>query len=166
MDLIRSAYRTKMRFYPDRPDIQTPVRWYFTLPGAKPFPGFTVFGSFNWMESKNAWPLLGEVIGAPRPWSNGQAPGGQTGTSFVGTLDNFVNGVPYPFPFLLPRLLNGVPVSLKPQPGGVFLTGSAGMSKVATRTLLPSGGFVCGGGRIRPSYLTATGALTVHSPDQ
>jgi len=64
-----------MRFYRDRPDVLTDVTWYF-VPEGTPWIGVpNVFNSRNWyLNTPSPWPQLGEVEGAPRPWSNGHAP--------------------------------------------------------------------------------------------
>lgn len=159
MDLVRSCYSTDMRFFPNRPDIVTRVRWFFTLPGAKDFPGHTRFGSGIWTDDKQNWPGLGEVLGAPRPWNNGQAPLGYTGEFFLGNLEDFVSGTPWPKFAPLALLRNKVPVLAKPMPGGVFLLGTGAMAKRRKAVIVGDGQLSGLGTRIRQSEIVATGAV-------
>lgn len=108
VDMLRSCYSTKMRFFSDHPEIESSVDWYFvdqTTPFL-PFP--TVFNSANWRNDKSLEPLLGEVTGASRPWRNGLPPGLYTGNHFCGTAQQFRDGIPAPVP--IDRLTNGQPV--------------------------------------------------------
>jgi len=74
IDLLRSCYRTQMRFGtgPDAPVKW--VRWFFIDDG-KPLTVPTVYNSRNWVDrcgQDQGGP--GEVIGAKREWVNGQRP--------------------------------------------------------------------------------------------
>jgi hypothetical protein len=73
VDMLRSCYSTEMSFFVDDP-ITIPVQWYFCDEDALPFPGYNRFGSGNWASSRDSWPGIGEVLGAPRPWNNGLMP--------------------------------------------------------------------------------------------
>jgi len=64
-----------MRFYPDRPDVQVPTRWFFCNEDARTLKTPTVFSSRNWSDKRADFiPLLGEVDGAEREWVNGAGP--------------------------------------------------------------------------------------------
>lgn len=72
MDVLRSCYRTSMRFYPNGPAI--PVLWFFVPEPAKLFEEPTIFRSAIWDEDRRYGPddgQPGEVGGAIRSWSNG-----------------------------------------------------------------------------------------------
>lgn len=95
MDLVRSCYTTKMRFFTDN-DLGIPVKWFFAEPDAKVFPAHHLFGSGNWASDKFGWNGPGEVLGAPRKWSNGANPGGLVGDHFCGPLTGFTEGTKFP----------------------------------------------------------------------
>lgn len=63
-----------MEFY-DPPRGPVPVTWWFCEDKAKVYPGYTRFASGNWASDKFGWPGPGEILGAPRPWSDGEPPG-------------------------------------------------------------------------------------------
>jgi len=63
-----------MQFF-DPPGPEIPVTWYFCAETAKTLPFKTRFGSGNWASDRLVWPGPGEVLDAPRPWSDGQPPG-------------------------------------------------------------------------------------------
>jgi hypothetical protein len=84
VDLIRSCYKTKMRLQVNSDD-ETEVQWFFCLPGAKVYPGYTRFASGNWAMDRFKWPGTGEVLGATRSWVNGKPPKtGLIGQGFCG----------------------------------------------------------------------------------
>jgi len=64
MDLMRSCYKSKMRPYLDRPDVEIAGEWQFCLPGAKPLPFPHRFGSQIW-DWHNTYcnPAIGEATG-------------------------------------------------------------------------------------------------------
>jgi hypothetical protein len=102
MDMLRSCYSTTMRFFPDS-DLEIPVRWFFCDDNAKDFPAWTRFASGNWAPERSDWIGPGEVLDSPRPWADGSPPPfdgtvapGFTGQTFVGSLEAFGDGVPYP----------------------------------------------------------------------
>lgn len=90
MDFLRSCYNTQCRFFNDS-NLQSPIHWYFTHPGAKIFPGINAFNSLNWRDIKADAPI-GEVAGLARPWSNGQGIP-TTGQTFCGSFADFQNGL-------------------------------------------------------------------------
>lgn len=57
------------------------------------FPGRSAFRSLNWSNGSNAGNVVGEVIGAPRPWSNGATPECVAGNMWWGNYDEFTRGV-------------------------------------------------------------------------
>jgi hypothetical protein len=95
MDLLRSCYSTKMRFFLDS-DVEVPVRWFFCDDKAKIFPAHHLFGSGNWAKEKTGWPGPGEVEGEPRPWSPGAIVAGFKGQHFCGPLAGFTEGTNFP----------------------------------------------------------------------
>lgn len=107
VDFLRSCYSTKMYFFLDQPDLETRVRWYWAPEGAKVLPFPTRFGSGNWASQRDNWPGLGEVLGAPRPWNNGEVLAGADGIQPCGTADQFLNGTTVPDP-PYPREPNGL----------------------------------------------------------
>ena len=91
--MLRSCYSTDIRFYRDS-DITNRVTWYFTdrtdwLP-------YTLFASGNWARERIIWPGQGEVLGAPRPWSNGANPGNvDMGSPGCGSADQWGGLIDY-----------------------------------------------------------------------
>lgn len=70
MDILRSAYRCKMRFYVDRPDLETDVLWYFADEGAPTLGTPHSFGTRVWEVKQSDSPDIGEQ-NSPRPWRGG-----------------------------------------------------------------------------------------------
>jgi hypothetical protein len=99
MDLLRSCYTTKMRFWRDAAT-EVGVRWFFCAPDAEVFPYDTVFGSGNWASDRFDWPGPGEVLGAARDWSNGALPGELLGKKFCGPLEAYTRGATTDMPAL------------------------------------------------------------------
>lgn len=131
VDLVRSCYKTKMRFFRDRPDIETEVEWFFTEPGAKFLPFRTAFNSANWWADKTIAPLLGEISGAARPWRSGQPPAPYAGQSPCGSAEQFLHGDAVPPSPPVERLANGMPVCCGgTQFGGLLLFGMAEVSLI------------------------------------
>lgn len=124
MDLLRSCYSTKMRFFRDHPEIETLVHWYFCEPDAKVFPYRTVFNSGNWWSDKTQDGALGEIAGAARPWRNGQPPAPYDGQDFCGSPDMFLNGVGSPPVPPIERLANGMPTCCGHDDGGLLYSGT------------------------------------------
>lgn len=94
--MIRSCYRTKMRFYPDRLDVETPVEWFFVDAATPWLKANNVFTSRNWIDGTEDWPLLGEVQGEARPWRDGsRVPAPLLHAALCGPADAFVSGVPF-----------------------------------------------------------------------
>jgi len=131
MDMLRSCYSTRMRFFSDHPEIETLVHWYFCEPEAKVFPHRTVFNSGNWWNDKTFSGPLGEVAGAPRPWRNGQPPGPYDGQDFCGTPSMFLNGEPAPPSPPVERLANGVPTCCASDDGGLLYSGTGTLVMIA-----------------------------------
>lgn len=97
VDYLRSCYSTQFRFFSDRLDVLSDVAWYFCEPGAKPLPFPTIFGSNQWCNfQKEPTPILGEVIGAPRPWRDGSPPPLALTGLPCGTAADFAAGNPSP----------------------------------------------------------------------
>jgi len=115
MDYLRSAYTTYMVFRPGDPPVQ--VRWYFTPPGAKAFPGFHAFASTNWMNRNSDVGDLGEQPGV-KPWVNGASFQPVVGTNLSASCMNlnwFRNGLG-PSDVSGPYDAQGVPICCTPVP--------------------------------------------------
>lgn len=94
--------------FDDEGTIVKRVRWYFAAPGAKLFPGGTVFSSSNWGVLRGGQLGPGEVWSSPRPWSNGATPAGMDGQGqFCGKLAWFTDGVPAGTPPV--TIIGGIP---------------------------------------------------------
>jgi len=73
-----------------------PVRWFFLPDDAPIFEGETYFRSRNWDgESDKKDRVLGEVLGAPRPWRDGSDFAKQIGLGMTGDPDWAKTGVPF-----------------------------------------------------------------------
>lgn len=108
---LRSCYTTKARMLRGS-DRESTIRWYFAPEGAEHFTDRQSFEPLSWSGGSPAGNQIGEVIGAPRPWSNGATPDCATGASFwAGNADWFRFGVPELLPE--PKELNecGLPVA-------------------------------------------------------
>lgn len=93
VDVLRSCYRSQMRFDPARPDLTVEVEWFYCPPGAKIFPYPTAFGSRNYTEVREYADLsLGEVEITQR-YAKGLTPGSLTGQRFCGNVAAFASGV-------------------------------------------------------------------------
>lgn len=90
VDLVRSCYRTTMRFAHGGPAL--PVRWYFCDPDAQLLGMETPFTSANWDPRKGEWDGLGEVVGATRTWDSGSTPTWATGQGLCGSPDRWESG--------------------------------------------------------------------------
>jgi len=81
-----------MRFVDGGPEVD--VEWYFCPPGAQIFPDRHQFASLNWW--KGDWDAsdtsIGEVVGAPRLWSDGSLPAPYDGGRIAGTSSWFTSG--------------------------------------------------------------------------
>lgn len=96
MDLLRSCYKTKMRFFRDTEDL-TNVEWYF-VPDDSPLIGVvTPFCSTNWCQEPGPPDGIGEVP-FDRAYSNGNGnPGGQSGRR-CGSPEVWLRGLSLPPP--------------------------------------------------------------------
>jgi hypothetical protein len=93
--MLRSCYSTRMRFYPDRPDVLTRVQWFFVSPTTPFLEADNVFTSRNWADAADFWPDLGEVQGYKRPWRNGSPPAVAPQVDSCGSVHAFAEGVPF-----------------------------------------------------------------------
>lgn len=164
MDMLRSGYRTKMRFWRGS-NSEVEVRWFRCDPSALWFPGAHVFASDNWRPERVEHPL-GEVNPGKRPYDIGTNPLGYMGKNFCGRIEDFANGGDFGQSKLIItdgegwalcckrvklRARGGVAVGgtafdmahLLVASGGVALGGSAGFS--SSSTLLATGGVSLGG---------------------
>lgn len=108
MDYLRSCYSTTARFKAGDPHTSV-IKWYWAPDGADKFPDRHSFGSLNWSDGSGAGNVVGEVVGAPRLWSNGAAPDGVLGANFCGTVAEFQNGIDDFLPAPRPQWDNGLP---------------------------------------------------------
>lgn len=126
MDLLRSCYKTDMRFWSGGPPIS--VRWFFLGDNAKPLSFPTTFNSRNWTKQDAGWPEIGEVEDAERVWNDGRLPSwAGAPTAEIGSADDFLDGLPGPTAGIE---VSGdcVPLGLfNPPPGGFKLNGQATM---------------------------------------
>jgi hypothetical protein len=113
MDVLRSCYRTRMRFDPSQPTKSSPVTWYFCPAGALPLPVAHSFGSINWYGGSGLPDApIGELQSSPRPWSNGATPAEATGLVCPVDQSLFLTGAPYlttpkpTYPDGFPRICN------------------------------------------------------------
>lgn len=91
MDLVRSCYKTKVRFFKDS-DIEVSIRWFFCNPTAKLLGIYSRFSSGNWASQRDSWPGPGEVLGASREWSDGETPQWAIGQRHCGTGAQWADG--------------------------------------------------------------------------
>jgi hypothetical protein len=91
MDYLRSCYSTKAVFKVG--GHESGIKWYFAPDGALKFPHPHVFSSLNWCAPTCEPYDLGEVVGRPRPWSNGATPVEASGQGFCGDPDEFRYGI-------------------------------------------------------------------------
>lgn len=95
--MLRACYSTNMRFYPDRPDVLTPIQWYFTDPDAPWIGKENVFNSRVWYDGEewDAPPVLGEDMESARHFVSGLKPEGMVNTPCQTSDDVWLNGVPF-----------------------------------------------------------------------
>lgn len=108
MDLLRSCYSTEARFFEDTPTELSPITWYWCPVGALDFPEPHRFGSLNWTNGSKEINSVGEVIGAPRPYSKGAIADLTLGNDYDGDLSWFQRGEPITGPGLI-RRPSGIP---------------------------------------------------------
>jgi hypothetical protein len=108
MDFLRSAYRTKARFFRNDPR-EIDIRWYRCKPNAQVVERHS-FWSRNWLRDKDTITQLGEVAFADRSWDRGNPPLGAAGVSRCGTDDEFSNGLVFPPAALTPYDTQGLPL--------------------------------------------------------
>lgn len=90
--MLRSCYTTTARFFRNS-DAETQIRYYFTAPDAPFVPNSGPFDSRNWESDPKGEGHLGEVVGAPREWCNGEPPGVfAPGYHLCGTAEQWSNG--------------------------------------------------------------------------
>lgn len=90
VDAIRSCYSTRARLW-QGDDTEVPIRWFFVDEATPMMEGPTPFCSRNW-DRDDAWPELGEVQGAARPWKNGMAPAGYLALRHCGSAEAWQEG--------------------------------------------------------------------------
>lgn len=75
MDFLRSGYSTSMySFAPDGSMIPFTARWYRAPAGAVELGERHQYASANYHQGVDYPEQVGEILGAPRPWSNGRTP--------------------------------------------------------------------------------------------
>lgn len=93
MDMLRSCYKTKMRFTPGGTPVD--IKWFFCSLPATVYPGPSPFRSLHW---EGDWHLaeddggLGEIPGEPRVYSRGTLPIGALTEVPLGTAEQFREG--------------------------------------------------------------------------
>lgn len=128
--------------------------WFKAPHGAHRFTRRHSYGSYNWQKPIPYPDQVGEVIGAPRPWSNGKTPPGLLGANHCGTDDQWVGK--------LTRLTVPIPDNVYSQPScciapsGTPCPLCAGGIAPITRTVVASGGTV--------SFAPCNGTWTVVNP--
>lgn len=93
----------------DREGNEYTVDWYFQDVNPQLF-GHTHFGSLNWSKPDYGAGLVGEVIGAPRPWRNGSVPPlicNRFLHTVRGTDDDFIRGAATPLVVPRPIIWSG-----------------------------------------------------------
>jgi hypothetical protein len=83
MDYLRSGYQTQVYAFDPvsgLPDPQT-VTWCKAPAGAGPLGVRHQYASANWTRPTPYPEQVGEVLSAPRPWSDGATPPGLLGTN-------------------------------------------------------------------------------------
>ena len=161
--MLRSCYSTSFRFGRGSGQVSL-IKWYWCDAGAGVLPFPTPFSSRNYVE-KGAWPDLGEVEGAPRPWRNGSFPVDVPGTSGpCGRADVWRFGYPGTVPPIFGRnavgLLPccGVPAPLLiAGPGGVRVGGVG----VDHPIVAGPGGVRVGGVGVQPTIVVGPGGVRV-----
>ncbi len=103
VDFLRSCYTTDMAVTVDGK--RNTVDWYW-VPETAPLMIRSRFGSLNWTKPRYGEGLVGEVIGARRPWRDGSLPVQvnkvNPENSTLGLSDWYLNGAPADWPFIMP----------------------------------------------------------------
>lgn len=94
VDVGRTCGRTWIKPFTNS-DIQVPIRWYRTQPGAKVFPGLSFVALGYWAWRDYGWYGPGQAEDAPFTYDKGATPPTARGLGFCGTLDQFANGCEY-----------------------------------------------------------------------
>ncbi len=86
MDYLRSAYKTSMYSFDPVSGLEVafPVVWFVCPEGSTPLGIHHQYASANWTKPVEYSDQVGEVLTAPRPWSNGQTPTGLDGRRHCG----------------------------------------------------------------------------------
>jgi hypothetical protein len=92
---LRSCYTTTARLIAGRPDIVSPITWYFCDPDAQLLPIPSVVQPLQWLpaEEREGDPI-GEIAGAPRFYRTGTMVGRPKGTDYHGDDEWWLNGSP------------------------------------------------------------------------
>ena len=96
MDVLRSCYTTKARFWSDPSAPEIDIIWQFARSAAELFRAPHVFYSLNYGVEPGVSPPIGEIPGRPRPWRNGSEVAPLLGTNQCGTDSQFLDGQPGP----------------------------------------------------------------------
>lgn len=83
MDFLRSAYSTSIYSFDPATGLNVPttITWFRAPAGAAPIPIRHQYASYNWTKGISYPEEVGEIIGAPRPWSGGATPPGIVGSN-------------------------------------------------------------------------------------
>jgi len=95
MDMLRSCYASKMRLFPDRPEIETEGAWHWCPPGAKTVPYPSPFRASVWDWENLVWAedALGET--ERQGYSKGLRDSRLTGQEPCGPEEHWRRGTPY-----------------------------------------------------------------------
>lgn len=140
MDVLRSCYASKMRIFPDRPDIEVEGEWRWCPPDAKVIPYGIPWSSCNWDEATHAFAdeQLGEI--ARGEYSKGILSPRLNGQHFCGTQDEWENGTPYNERGKVPVDVDNVPLCCKPI--GAIVAGDVDDGEATQVVMLPITGDV------------------------
>lgn len=91
VDMLRSCYSTKARYYEGDPT-EDDLIWYFTDPDAPFLPVPSVINSLNWVDRRGLVDTghAGEVVGAPRLYSKGQRNVAYSFAAYCGTSSDWL----------------------------------------------------------------------------
>ena len=133
MEFLQVCYRSKMRLYPDRPDVLTTGRWYWCPEGAEELPFPHAFGSmlFDPPEFKLADDQVGEVEWIEKVRGDGNPR--YRGRHHCGAAELYSQGSPFALRGTLPTDGEGVPLCCDAVPvvGGLAIGGTGEASSWA-----------------------------------
>ena len=120
-DFLRSCYSQNVMYDASDPTKKYKATWYFTKPGALPFPGLHSFGSPTWDWVHPFPTTIGFDASSPRSYYNGRRLNISDGNSFAGPMEYFLDGQSSASP--LQRGDDGTPAACILRPAGFALGG-------------------------------------------